>query len=275
MPWATRGSIGHGCNTPCVEIVDGPSGRRLILDAGSGIVGVGATLDAVATIPIVLTHYHWDHVQGLPFFAPVPARRGGDRLGTRTRPAVRRYRDDVRMAIFPGAVRSAAVASGGQDERNGERRHPWVPCVRATAESSRRLHSRIASRERQAISCMRPTTSLETRTSISRSRIFHAAPARSYSIRISRPKKRPRIEDGAQRLVAVRAFRRGLRCRSAVAVPSQTRQAGRGNGTDRIRGSRGVREYLRRQRGRCLRCLTQSVKRRANSDFQLWPWRLF
>jgi phosphoribosyl 1,2-cyclic phosphodiesterase len=71
VPWATQGSIGHGCNTPCVEILDEPSGRRLILDAGSGIVGVGATLDAVTTIPIVLTHYHWDHVQGLPFFAPL------------------------------------------------------------------------------------------------------------------------------------------------------------------------------------------------------------
>jgi phosphoribosyl 1,2-cyclic phosphodiesterase len=69
VPWATPGSIGHGCNTPCIEIVDEPSGRRLILDAGSGIVGVGATLDDVTNIPIVLTHYHWDHVQGLPFFA--------------------------------------------------------------------------------------------------------------------------------------------------------------------------------------------------------------
>ena len=71
VPWATPGSIGHGCNTPCVELVDEPSGRRLILDAGSGSVGVGATLDDVASIPIVLTHYHWDHVQGLPFFAPL------------------------------------------------------------------------------------------------------------------------------------------------------------------------------------------------------------
>lgn len=71
VPWATAGSIGHGCNTPCIEIVDEPSGRRIILDAGSGIVGVGATLEAVTSIPIVLTHYHWDHVQGLPFFAPL------------------------------------------------------------------------------------------------------------------------------------------------------------------------------------------------------------
>ena len=75
VPWATSDSIGHGCNTPCVEIVDEPSGRRLIFDAGSGIVGVGATMDDVADIPIVLTHYHWDHVQGLPFFSPL-YRRG-------------------------------------------------------------------------------------------------------------------------------------------------------------------------------------------------------
>jgi phosphoribosyl 1,2-cyclic phosphodiesterase len=71
VPYATPGSIEHGCNTPCLEVIDEPSGRRLILDAGSGIVGVGETLDGVAEIPIVLTHYHWDHVQGLPFFAPL------------------------------------------------------------------------------------------------------------------------------------------------------------------------------------------------------------
>ena len=75
VPWATAGSIEHGCNTPCIEIVDERSDRRLILDAGSGIVGVGAALNDTENIPIVLTHYHWDHVQGLPFFSPL-YRRG-------------------------------------------------------------------------------------------------------------------------------------------------------------------------------------------------------
>ncbi|MSO56283.1 MAG: MBL fold metallo-hydrolase [Acidobacteria bacterium] len=71
VPYATSASIGHGCNTPCVEVVDEGAGRRLILDAGSGIVGVGASVDGSAGVSILLTHYHWDHVQGLPFFAPL------------------------------------------------------------------------------------------------------------------------------------------------------------------------------------------------------------
>ena len=70
VPWATPSAIGHGCNTPCIQITDERTGRTLILDAGSGIVGVGLALEgAPRELPILLTHYHWDHVQGLPFLA--------------------------------------------------------------------------------------------------------------------------------------------------------------------------------------------------------------
>jgi phosphoribosyl 1,2-cyclic phosphodiesterase len=70
-PWATHGSIGHGCNTPCIEL-QADSGDRLVLDAGSGILGLGQTLAEITQpIPVLLTHYHWDHLQGLPFFRPL------------------------------------------------------------------------------------------------------------------------------------------------------------------------------------------------------------
>jgi phosphoribosyl 1,2-cyclic phosphodiesterase len=72
VPWATPHSIGHGCNTPCIEVDDEETGAFLVLDAGSGIVGLGHRLGhAPRSVPILLTHYHWDHTQGLPFFTPL------------------------------------------------------------------------------------------------------------------------------------------------------------------------------------------------------------
>ena len=68
VPWATPSTIGHGCNTPCLELSDERTGATLILDAGSGIVGLGTALSGEPRqLPILLTHYHWDHLQGLPF----------------------------------------------------------------------------------------------------------------------------------------------------------------------------------------------------------------
>lgn len=81
--WGTRGSIPspgagsvrYGGNTPCVEIRT-TDGALLILDAGTGIRALGRSLVAEARgAPIegdiFLTHAHWDHVQGLPFFEPL------------------------------------------------------------------------------------------------------------------------------------------------------------------------------------------------------------
>jgi phosphoribosyl 1,2-cyclic phosphodiesterase len=71
VPWAVPTSIGHGCNTPCIEITDERTGGVLLLDAGSGIVGVGPGMsEPTGPIALLLTHYHWDHLQGLPFFEP-------------------------------------------------------------------------------------------------------------------------------------------------------------------------------------------------------------
>lgn len=83
--WGVRGSIptpepGHlgvGGNTACVE-VRGADGTALVLDAGTGARGLGFALAAEAAggpgeIHLALSHFHWDHLQGLPFFAPLYA----------------------------------------------------------------------------------------------------------------------------------------------------------------------------------------------------------
>lgn len=81
--WGTRGSIPspgaqtvrYGGNTPCVELRT-ESGWLVILDAGTGIRELGRRLmEGANGSPIegdiFLTHAHWDHIQGIPFFAPI------------------------------------------------------------------------------------------------------------------------------------------------------------------------------------------------------------
>lgn len=86
--WGTRGSIAtpgpstirYGGNTSCVEVVTG-SGHRFIFDSGTGARPLGGHLMANAPKPIsatlLLSHTHWDHIQGFPFFVPlfVPGNR--------------------------------------------------------------------------------------------------------------------------------------------------------------------------------------------------------
>jgi phosphoribosyl 1,2-cyclic phosphodiesterase len=62
----------YGGNTPCVEVRCG--GRLIILDAGTGIRELGASLLKTGQpidADILLTHTHYDHVIGIPFFAPL------------------------------------------------------------------------------------------------------------------------------------------------------------------------------------------------------------
>lgn len=76
--WGVRGSIAcpsanhikYGGNTSCIEVT--ANGHRLILDAGTGIRGLGQTYmkNDVSQIYILLTHTHWDHINGFPFFVP-------------------------------------------------------------------------------------------------------------------------------------------------------------------------------------------------------------
>lgn len=80
--WGVRGSIAvpmqdhlrYGGNTPCVEVRVGET--VIIIDAGTGARKLGLHLEdefagASLEIKLLLTHFHWDHIQGLPFFSPL------------------------------------------------------------------------------------------------------------------------------------------------------------------------------------------------------------
>lgn len=82
--WGVRGSIPvpgrttarYGGNTSCVEVRP-RGGSPIIIDAGTGLRRLGKSLmeeqfgDGKGTTSILISHTHWDHVQGLPFFSPL------------------------------------------------------------------------------------------------------------------------------------------------------------------------------------------------------------
>src|SRR3989454_5681390 len=120
--WGTRGSIPtpgahtarYGGNTPCVAVEGSGGGKGarggqlVILDAGTGIRALGRELverqNGAVQAEILLSHAHWDHIQGLPhfkpFFAPGNAVRiWGSRQGTTSLEAI--LRQQMGPAVFP------------------------------------------------------------------------------------------------------------------------------------------------------------------------------
>ena len=71
IPSPGRGTIRYGGNCSCVEIRT-RSGELFIIDAGTGIRELGISLMAKqpVTAHILLSHTHWDHISGFPFFPP-------------------------------------------------------------------------------------------------------------------------------------------------------------------------------------------------------------
>lgn len=113
--WGVRGSIPtpgpatvrYGGNTSCVEVRVG--GEILILDAGTGIRPLGQALMAEfprrpLSLTVLLTHTHWDHIQGLPFFAPLY-----------------QPRNRIRILGYEGARQGLATILGNQME------NPYFP----------------------------------------------------------------------------------------------------------------------------------------------------
>jgi phosphoribosyl 1,2-cyclic phosphodiesterase len=151
--WGVRGSIAAagprtaavGGNTSCVEIASDGGGPLIVLDAGTGLRALGEQLVArgrPVKVELLLSHLHWDHIQGFPFFAPAYA--AGNAIALRA-PERCAAGGDVRAAFaaqmraphFPvslDAMRAAlsfhAVAAGAEFDLGAARvraaaaRHP-------------------------------------------------------------------------------------------------------------------------------------------------------
>lgn len=121
--WGTRGSIPtpgahtarYGGNTSCVA-VSGQQGQLVVLDAGSGIRPLGHELmkrmNGAMSVDILLSHTHWDHIQGLPFFQPLNTKGsevrifGAPQAGVPLEKILDRQMDPV---VFPVPLKALAA----------------------------------------------------------------------------------------------------------------------------------------------------------------------
>lgn len=121
--WGVRGStpspgkdkLAYGGNTPCVEIRTA-SNQVLIFDGGSGIRDLGRQLSAEfagqdLSLNLFLTHFHWDHIQGIPYFQPLfsPAARIDVHSWTPPPQTQRALADQMSLPYFPVSLAEAAA----------------------------------------------------------------------------------------------------------------------------------------------------------------------
>ncbi|MEZ4364688.1 MAG: MBL fold metallo-hydrolase [Kofleriaceae bacterium] len=153
--WGVRGSIPmpgpttnrYGGNTSCVEVRPA-SGDPIIIDAGTGLRRLGKELaagvfgDGGGTAHVLISHTHWDHIQGLPFFAPLY--RAGNQVHVYARQRENQHLrtvfatqtdapyfpvplDALQASLeFRGLVEGEAFTIGAAQVRCTRLNHPWV-----------------------------------------------------------------------------------------------------------------------------------------------------
>lgn len=144
--WGVRGSIAcpgpdlarYGGHTPCVEIRCGD--RILIFDAGTGIRPLGNLLmkqAGASGLNIFLSHFHLDHVTGLPFFAPLYSADHAVRLWAGNLKPVMSLEEAVEklmsFPLFPIEVETFKAKVEFRDFRSGDTLNPYPGIVLRTA----------------------------------------------------------------------------------------------------------------------------------------------
>ena len=126
----TRGStpapgpdfVRYGGNTSCVAIGHDDEGPSLLLDAGTGLRRVQELLgDRAFHGTLLLTHLHWDHVQGLPFFP------SGDRMGSRVSLLLPSDDDQMGAAELLSRMMSPPFFPIGPSQLRGDWDFDYVP----------------------------------------------------------------------------------------------------------------------------------------------------
>jgi phosphoribosyl 1,2-cyclic phosphodiesterase len=127
--WGVRGStptpalenLRYGGNTPCVEVRT-PKGKILIFDCGTGFRLLGKQLLAEfghkrIQAQVLLSHYHWDHIQGIPFFEPL-------------------YNPENHFHFYSFSSRLGSV----QEALEGQMSDPYFPVKMSIMQARRHFH---------------------------------------------------------------------------------------------------------------------------------------
>ncbi|MBI3940197.1 MAG: MBL fold metallo-hydrolase [Acidobacteria bacterium] len=135
--WGVRGSsptpqienLSYGGNTPCVE-VRLPNNDVFIFDGGTGVRNLGTALleefkGRKLSATFFLTHYHWDHIQGIPFFGPLYKAENEFRFHS--------FRSSCPVRRGETEVRTVSV----EEMLEGQMRNPYFPVNFGFLPSSR------------------------------------------------------------------------------------------------------------------------------------------
>ena len=133
--WGSRGSLASpgpdtvrtGGNTSCVEVRP-DDGSLVILDSGTGIRALGASLDGTAPkrIDILLSHLHLDHLEGLGFFAPLWDPGTELHIWGPPSPTRSLVRSDLAVPLAAAVPRAAGRGAGARSSSTTLRDEPWI-----------------------------------------------------------------------------------------------------------------------------------------------------